>query len=175
MVGFSHSKSNTYDNFCVPKYTANHFQKPMRPYFYCWPSHLTPEMFVIFLCPPKSPKYFWHFIFQEDVIDATSGNFHLQPRTFSCFAAFPLYPVGDTWRGRKRSPVPLVMGGGRHPHLPGAPRASLAGSAPRQPCIAARCSAGPLRSHACLVQATPAESRQWRPSPSGFLNLSRFA
>lgn len=165
MVGFSHLKSNIYDNFCVPKYTANHFQKPIRPYFYCWPSHLTPKMFVIFLCPPKSPKYFWRFIFQEDVIDATSGNFHLQPRTFSCFAAFPLYPTGDTWWGRKTSPVPLGTGGRTSSPSPRSPAGISCGISP----------SAALRSHACLVQATPVESHQWRPSPSGFLNLSLFA
>lgn len=41
--------------------------------FYYWPSHLSLKMFFIFLHPPKSLEYFWHFIFQEDMIDAMLG------------------------------------------------------------------------------------------------------
>ena len=62
-----------YYSFCVSKYTANHFQKPTRPDFSYWPNHLTLKMFVMSLCPPESPKYFWPFIFQEDIVDAKLG------------------------------------------------------------------------------------------------------
>lgn len=72
----------------------------------------------------------------------------------------------------KRVPFPWARGEDTIPISP-EPRGHLLRHQPLG--IAARCSAGPLRSHACLVQATPAESHQWQPSPSGFLNLSLFA
>lgn len=74
MVGFSHSKNNIYYNsVCLSKL------KIILRSLYGLISitdqvtYLALKMFVIFLCPPKRPKYFLHFIFWEDVIGMMLG------------------------------------------------------------------------------------------------------
>lgn len=175
MAGFSHSKNNIYYNFCLPKYTANHFQKPIRPYFYYWPRHLTLKIFVLFLCPSKSPRYFWHFIFQEDMIDAALGISTCSLVPLATLQLSPYTRWGTCGGEGKRGPFPWAWGEDAIPSSPVPRRHVLPHSPPLQPCITARCSAGPLRSHTYLVQATPMESHQWQPSPSGFLNLFLYA
>lgn len=166
MVGFSHSKRNIYYNFCVPKYTANRFQKPVWPYFYYWPRHLTLKMFVIFLCPPKSPEYFWLFIFQEDVIDSSWG-ISICSLVPAATLQLSLYRRWETCGGEgKRVPFPQARGeDGILSSL--VLRRHLLRYSPS----AAHCH---LHSHTCLLLVTPTERHQCQPSPSGFLNLFFF-
>lgn len=127
-VEFSHSKGDICYDFFVPESTASNFQKLLWSYFYYWPSHLQLKMFFIFLCLPKSLEYFWHFIFQEDMVDAMLG---ISTCSLALLAALWLFPY--TWWGtcdEEMSPVPLGMWGGCHPELLSALQANLL-----HPCI----------------------------------------
>lgn len=119
------------------------------------------KMIFIFLCPPKSLEYFWHFIFKEDEIDAMSG---ISTCGLGLLAALWFSPY--TWWGTCDGEGKWVL----FPWVYG------------EDAIWAPAGKSSSSLHSCLLLvqsfwhplATPKETHQWQPLPSGFPNLSFY-